>query len=117
MTFPPKPRKYDENPWLTYSLQLHRLREFGYHDRLFDLIDNRRLSSTEVRDYCGLLFGRDAFDGVADPSVDWDAFKKRLDLVLARRESVYNPMKKKLTEWINMKKLNRLYSHKSCLFF
>jgi len=103
---------YDENPWLTYSLQLHRLREFGYHDRTFDLIDNRPLSSTEVRDYCGLLFERDAFDGVDDPS----AFKNRLDAVLARRDRVYNPMKKKPTDWIDMKKLNKLSSHKSCLF-
>lgn len=109
---------YDENPWMTYSLQLHRLREFGYHDRLFDLIDNRRLSSSEVRDYCNLLFGRDAFDGVPDPSIDWNAFSQRLARVLgATRDRPYDPIQKKNKEWINTKKLNRLYAHKSCLFF
>lgn len=109
---------HDENPWLTYSLQLHRLREFGYHDRLFDLIDERRLSSSQVRDYCSLIFGRDAFDGVPDPSTDWGSFSRRLARVLgASRDRPYNPLKKKNTEWINLKKLNRIYSHKSCFFF
>ena len=109
---------YDENPWMTYSLHLHRLREFGYHDRLFDLIDNRRLSSSEVRDYCNLLLGNDAFDGIPDPTSNWEAFSRRLSKVLcANHDRPYNPMKKKPTEWINIKKLNRLYAHKSCLFF
>ena len=109
---------YDENPWLTYSLQIHRLREFGFHDRLFDLIDERRLSSSQVRDYCSLIFGRDAFDGVPDPNADWDSFSRRLARVSnASPDRPYNPMKNRNMEWVNLKRLNRLYAHKSCFFF
>lgn len=31
--------KKGENPWLDYALPLHRLRETGYHDRVFDMLD------------------------------------------------------------------------------
>jgi hypothetical protein len=108
---------YNENPWLTYSLQLHRLRELGYHDRLFDLIDNRKLSSSEVRDYCSLVFGPDAFDGVPDPTVDWKSFSKVLTRVLnSNQDRFYNPIKKKTTKILDIMKLDRLYSHKMCFF-
>jgi len=37
-----------ENPWLNYALPLHRLREFGFHDRVFDILDERPL--LKIRD-------------------------------------------------------------------
>ena len=52
------------NPWLNYALPLHRLREFGFHDRVFDMLDERSLTKSEIRDFCALLFGKENFDGV-----------------------------------------------------
>jgi hypothetical protein len=76
----------DENPWLNYALPLHRLREMGYHDRVFDMLDERALTKTEVRDFCALLFGEENFDGVPDPSLEWDAFLEDMKRLL-RKES------------------------------
>ena len=63
---------HEHNPWLNYALPLHRLRELGYHDRLFDLLDERRLTSDELREFCSmLLLDGDASAELPDPSADW----------------------------------------------
>ena len=64
---------YDHNPWLNYGLPLHRLRELGYSDRLLDLLDERTLTKSELRDFCTILFGE---EGIPDPNVDWKGFLK-----------------------------------------
>ena len=38
------------NPWLNYSMPFHRVREWGLHKRVFDLLDERSLSVGEVRE-------------------------------------------------------------------
>lgn len=63
---------HEHNPWLNYALQLHRLREMGYHDRVFDLLDERRLTSEELREFCSvLLVDNDTSVELPDPSADW----------------------------------------------
>jgi hypothetical protein len=100
---------YEHNSWLNYALPLHRCREMGFHDRVFDLLDERTLTRTELRDFCLLLFGADQFDGVPDPSVDWKGFSHEVERMLKREKQQWNPVKKVLTPWIDMKKLNRQY--------
>jgi hypothetical protein len=78
-----------ENSWLNYALSLHRLREMGYHDRVFDLLDERPLTKTEVRDFCSLLFGEECFDGVPDPSLDWKGFINDMERLLRKEEPQY----------------------------
>jgi hypothetical protein len=78
-----------ENAWLNYALPLHRLREMGYHDRVFDLLDERPLTKTEVRDFCSLLFGEECFDGVPDPSLDWKGFLKDMERLLRKEDPQY----------------------------
>merc|ERR1711871_1338802 len=43
------------NPWLAYGQPLHRAREFGIHNRLFDILDERAFSSIEFKEFCELL--------------------------------------------------------------
>jgi len=100
---------YEHNKWLTYALPLHRMREMGFHDRVFDMLDERTLTKGELRDFCRLLFGVGNFDGVPDPSVDWKGFLKSVDMLLRKEELQYNPVKKKMTPWIDIHKLNKLY--------
>lgn len=104
---------YTHNPWLNYALPLHRCREMGYHDRLFDMLDERRLTKDEVRDFCALLFGGSSFDGVPDPSVDWVGFLNFVEQMLKQEKRHWNPNKKKLTPWIDLKKLNSIYGDSS----
>ena len=63
---------HEHNPWLNYALPLHRLREMGYHDRVFDLLDERRLTTEELRDFCSvLLIDNGTSAELPDPSGDW----------------------------------------------
>ena len=78
-----------ENPWLNYALPLHRLREMGYHDRVFDMLDERPLTKTEIRDFCALLFGKENFDGVPDPSLDWKRFMDDMECLLRKEVPQY----------------------------
>ena len=70
------------NPWLNYGLPLQRLRELGFHDRVLDMLDERPLTLSELRDFCELLFGQDRMDGVPDPSVDWKGFLSAVGQVM-----------------------------------
>ena len=63
---------HDCNPWLNYALPLHRLREMGYHHRIFDMMDERPFTHEELREYCSLLLiDRTPADELPDPSADW----------------------------------------------
>ena len=106
---------YAVNPWLNYALPLHRMREMGYQDRLFDLIDNRRLTKNEIRDFIALLFGGENFDGVPDPSVDWDGFMKEVTHLLKNEKNQWHPIKKRAKPWVSVNKLNRIYGNASCV--
>lgn len=100
---------YEMNPWLNYALPLHRMREMGYHERVFDMIDERALTKGELRDFCSLLFGMDKMDGVPDPSVDWNGFVKDIERMLKGEGQQWNPVKKKAMPWIDLKKLHKCY--------
>lgn len=104
---------YEHNPWLNYALPLHRLREMGYHDRLFDMMDERPFTHEELREYCSLLLiDKSPSDELPDPSADWKEFSKAVKNLLARQEGQWNPIKKKVTPWIDVKKMDKMYSGK-----
>lgn len=105
---------FEFNPWLNYSLPIHRIRELGFHDRVFDLIDERRLSKTEVQQYCRLLFGEDRFDGMPDPDVDWKGFIAALEGMVSDESKQWNPMFNKKKPLISIKKLKRFDGNHGC---
>lgn len=100
---------HEQNPWINYTLPLHRCREMGFHDRVFDMIDERPLTPGEVRDYCSLLFGVDHMDGVPDPAADWSSFVKDVGRMLKNERNQWDPIKKKVVPWIDLKALNKKY--------
>ena len=101
------------NKWLNYSMPLHRCRELGYHDRLFDLIDERPLTKRELRRFCGLLFGYKV-DQIPDPDTDWKNFVSFIVEHVALEPYQYNPIKKKRLPLIRVHALNKLYGQKIC---
>lgn len=104
---------YRCNSWINYALPIHRSRELGYHDRLFDLIDERPLTAGEMKDYCVLLFGKNHF---TDPTIDFERFYEELVDVLREESFQWNPVKRRMMPWINLKKLKRYYgSGKECV--
>jgi len=97
---------YEHNSFLNYALPLHRMRETGYHDRILDMIDERKLTKGELRELCVLLFGSENFDGIPDPAVDWTGFLKAVERVMGN-ESLQ--LKKKMMPWLNLKKMDKIY--------
>lgn len=106
---------YEHNPWLNYGLCLHRIREMGFHHRLFDLLDERRLNLDELREFLILLFGPDEFDGVPDPNLDFKAFYHHVKAAAAKEDKLWNPVSKKMGHWIDVNKLKSCYSDKCCI--
>ena len=132
---------------------IHRLREMGYHHRIFDMMDERPFTHEELREYCSLLLiDKSPSDELPDPSADWyvvlplhvlhpceslaanicasstltvlvclirpcvlaahyrKEFSKTVKNLLARQQGQWNPMKKKVAPWIDMKKMDKMYS-------
>ena len=88
----------------------------GFYHRLFDLLDERLFTKGEVREFCLLLFGQDAFDSVPDPEVDWDGFYNALNRIVDREKEQWDPIHRKPKKLIDMKKLHKAYgSSCSCI--
>lgn len=99
---------YMRNKWLNYALPLHRCRELGLRHRIFDLIDEAPLTKDQLRDLCAFLFGVDK-KNIPDPQVDWSLFTQEIGRLLQKEKDHWNPVTKKMTPWIDMKKLENFY--------
>jgi len=98
------------NPWINYTLVIHRMRELGFYDRTFDMIDERTLNKSELRDYCKVLFGAGKMDGIPDPNIHWEDFSKRIMELAIKEGNFWNPFKKKMMPLIDKRALDRTYS-------
>lgn len=92
------------NKWLNYTLVLHRCREMGFHNRLFDLLDERKLTKTEIREFCMLMLGKGQFDGVPDPEISFEKFASVVSKIIKKEDKQWNPVKKHPTSIIDLKK-------------
>jgi len=106
---------YEHNPWLNYSLPIQRMREMGFHNRLFDLLDERKFTLGEVRDFCLLLFGHAQFHNVPDPEVDFRGFLDKISKLMKKEKNQWNPVKKRIMPIVNLEKLMKLYGDGSCV--
>lgn len=111
------------NPWLTYGLPLHRCREMGFHDKLLDMMDERKLTLDEVSQFIRLLLGEASPSAgttktlsFADPHGDWDGFIRDLKEILSANDLTYHPIRKRLRPWIDLAVLERSYGPNSNSF-
>jgi hypothetical protein len=100
---------HENNKWLNYGLPLHRMREMGFHDRLFDLLDERQLSKDELRDFFRILFGNNTMDGVPDPEADWKGFLASTTRLVDSEKNTWNPVTRRMAPWVDMKRLRKDY--------
>jgi hypothetical protein len=96
------------NPWLNYSLPLHRCREWGFPSRLFDLLDEKTFSLDEMREFLQLVFA-DSKTCLPDPAADWEEFEKCVSKLIDKEEKPWNPIKRKPTPWIDLRQLENTY--------
>ena len=101
--------RYEVNPWLNYTLQLHRMREMGFQNRLFDFLDERALTLDELHQFCGLIFGEDRFDGIPNPEVNLKDFCKALKTIMKDEEKQRHPIKRIMKDLVSVDKIKRVY--------
>jgi hypothetical protein len=98
------------NPWLNYCLPIHRMREMGFWNKLFDLLDERPLSKSELKEFMKLLFGAATVsETIPDVEDDWKGFCDGLTILLQQEQKQWNPLSKRLEPWIDMKQIKRQY--------
>ena len=100
---------HKHNKWLNYAITLHRCREIGYQNRIFDLLDERPLNKDEVKEFCESLLGICYFENAPDVHSDWNGFLKLLTKVLKDEKPQFNPITKKMSPWIDLKELKKTF--------
>jgi hypothetical protein len=100
------------NGWLNYSLHIHRCREFGYHNRIFDLLDERQLTKDELLEFLIVLFGEAPFDGIPNIHSNWKGFVEVVSEVISKERKQWNPITKKMAPWINLVMLESCYGNR-----
>lgn len=98
------------NPWLTYGIGIHRMREAGLVWGLVDDMDERPLTLDEIHQFCKMFFLGEKYD-LIHPEDDWERFLEGLEHVLGQQKLVYNPVAKKQTPWIDIQKLDAIYGN------
>ena len=89
------------NPWLTYSPLLHRAREFGLHDKRFDLLDEAPLLPSQVRRICEILLDC----SLPPPEVNLAAFIAAVRHALEGLPLVFEARSGGLRPWIDCEAL------------
>jgi hypothetical protein len=100
---------YLHNPWLTYGFGIHRLREGGLASDLLDDLDEKAFNAHDIYEFCKEFFIGEKEIELTHPHKSWDAFMRGLNQLLKNEKLQWNPMKKKLTPWIDMRKLEVMF--------
>jgi hypothetical protein len=95
---------HKKNPWLTYGPALHAARVFGLQDRLFDLLDERPLLPSQVKEFVEKLLSCGA---LPEPEVDPKGFKMALEQRLKVHPMVYNAVSKTMAPWVNTNRIGK----------
>lgn len=100
------------NGWLTYAPCLHRLREWGAHCKLLDLLDERRLAPVEVRELLSLVLGGGP---LPHPEADLHGFLAQVDERQQGLAQPFNPTRSRRTPWIDARGLRRAVDQRWCV--
>ena len=101
---------YLRNPWLTYGIGLHRLREAGLAPEVCDDLDERPFSLDEIHEFCkALLLGEDGCVNLPHPRDSLSNFLRTLAVLVEKEKLQWNPVKKKTMAWIDIAKLEAIH--------
>lgn len=105
------------NKWLNYTLLIHRCREIGFHDRMFDFLYERKLTEEELHNFCMLILGKHRFNNIPEPSSDLKGFLSGIKPMLKREKKQWNPVKMATRPVIDYAKIRKTYGKKSKTHF
>ena len=83
------------------------MREAGFYNRLFDLLDERKLAKDELREFFRILLGNDS--GIPDPEIEFDEFVSVIERLCNKEKKQWNPITHRMEPWINIRQLKRDY--------
>jgi len=95
---------YAFNPWLAYGPPLHAAREFGLQAKLFDLLDEKKLIPSQIKQFAEMILG---CAPLPEPELDEKAFAAALQSAMAQVPDVYDPHSKMMKPWIDLKRLSK----------
>ena len=99
---------YLQNPWITYSLGLHRLREAGLASDLIGELDERCFTIHDIHRFCeDFITGEGVY--LPHPLEDWDGFISILTSALSNEKKQWNAIKKCQTPWIDIQMLEKMF--------
>ena len=111
---------YSCNPWINYGLFLHRIREFGIEEKVFDIIDEYKLSVNDMLKYMSILFNCQV-STIPNPNLDWYLFENWVKEQNNHLKLTFDPntLEKMPEHWINIKKLRECYKPEiaCCIIF
>jgi len=98
------------NPFVVYCEQLHRLREWGSHNKLLDLIDEASFSPAQAAEMVGLVLGKGAAGDLPPPFLDLDGFiagVEQLQTAAAKSPAglVFDPLTESRVCWFKTRQL------------
>ena len=99
------------NPWLTYGIGLHRLREAGLLPEIFGYLDQRPLTLDDLHEFCETFFiGDDGCIDLPHPvEQSWNCFFRAVKVLIEKEERQWNPVKKKMMPWIDLDRLEAIH--------
>jgi hypothetical protein len=102
------------NPWLTYGMGLHRLREAGLLHDIFDSLDERPFTLDQLHEFCNALFiGDKSGIKLPHPRESLISFFQTLKMLVDKEEMQWNPVRKKMMPWIEMTRLEAIHCRRS----
>ena len=104
---------YGPNPWLNYTMQIHRMREMGFQKRYFDYLDERPLTLIELNEFCVMLFGEKNFQGVPTSEENFKEFCKAVKIMAKKEPPAYHPVRYVLKELVSVTKMKSVYGKMS----
>merc|ERR1712224_708609 len=93
------------NSWLTYSPLLHRIREGGTFVKLFDLLDERQLTPTEVSLFTQMLLRR---EGDAPMPRTAEEFCNALQAAVHEAPLVYHPITRRMVPPVDVLQVSKV---------
>ena len=98
---------YKANPWLNYIEPIHRMREFGMELKELDFIDERLLSTSQMRSICAILLGVTADE--LPPVSDMKGLVSRIEALVAGERRYFSLYHKKPMPLVDVNALKLCY--------
>jgi hypothetical protein len=102
-------RVFHHNPWLNYTLPLHRCREMGFNPRVFSKLDKSALDKDELREFLVILFGKNVMLQSPDLHWDWPDFYHFLTDKNNAEGMHWRMATRRMEQWIDMTTIQQTY--------